>query len=392
MHPFAENVWKLVPKPLQDAIATSVDRVQGRKPPVVPVPDVTKPIRMLIGPVNYAGQGYRWARAAEQSGEVSARNYVHTGNNPLGYDADHLVSWRTSEHSRAWQNAMLDEIRRSYTHVLIEACFPILGGMFKGDVRKQVKLIQEAGVKVGVVGHGTDVRLPSTHARDVPDSHFGADVESWVPLNRIEEAVSDNLALIADLGIPTFVSTPGLLRDLPNAHLLGVVIEADRWKNDVVPLTRERIRVVHAPTQRHVKGTDLIRPVVTRLHDEGLIEYIELEGVPNSEMPAVFANADVVLDQFRIGDYGVGACETMASGRIVLTSLTNSVRTDVQRHAGMPIPIPPVTIASLEEVLRDITARRDHYRSLAAQGPEFVRRLHNGDFSREVLMREFLTV
>lgn len=391
MHPLGERAWQLIPKPLQDTIASSVDRAQGRTPPPAPVPDTSKPIRMLVGPVNYAGQGYRWARAAESSGLVSARNYVHTGNNPLGYAADHQVSWRMSEHSRAWQNAMLDQIHQNYTHVLIEACFPILGGMFRGDVRRQVALIQEAGVKVAIVGHGTDVRLPSTHATQIPDSHFGSDVEQWVPLERMEKGVSDNLKLIADLGLPTFVSTPGLLADLPSAHLLGVVIDPAPWANQSTPLMRDRLRVVHAPTQRHVKGTDLIRPTAHKLQDEGLIDYVELEGVPNAEMPGVFAAADIVLDQFRIGDYGVGACETMASGRIPLTYLTDSVRAEVERHAGMPIPIPPVTIATLEGVLRDISARRDHYREIAAQGPEFVRRMHNGDFSRDVLMREFLT-
>ena len=56
----------------------------------------------------------------------------------------------------------------------------------------------------------------------------------------------------------------------------------------------------------------------------------------------------------------------------------------------MPIPIPEVTVDTLEGVLRDIVGRRDHYRAVAAQGPEFVRRLHDGRFSRDVLMREFL--
>ncbi len=390
MHPLAERAWHLVPKRMQDAIASGVDRAQGVRPPAVPVPDTTKPYRMLVGPVNYAGQGYRWARAAETSGLVSARNYVHTGNNPFGYDADHLVTWRTAEHSRAWQNALLDEIRRSYTHVLIEACFPILGGMFRGDVRRQVALIQDAGVKVGIVGHGTDVRLPSNHVRDVPHSHFGVGATDWAPVERIEQNVAENLALIADLDVPTFVSTAGLLADLPDAHLLGVVIDPQRWANDTQPLVRDRLRVVHAPTQAHVKGTDLIRPAVRRLADEGLIDYVELEGVSHADMPGVFADADVVLDQFRVGDYGVGACETMASGRIALTALTPAVRAEVERHAGMPIPIPEVTVDTLEDVLRDISARREHYRAVAAQGPEFVRRLHDGSFSRDVLLHEFL--
>jgi len=80
----------------------------------------------------------------------------------------------------------------------------------------------------------------------------------------------------------------------------------------------------------------------------------------------------------------------MAAGRIVLTHVSEQVRDEAERRAGMPLPIPEANPENLEEVLRDIVARRDHYRSVAAQGPEFVRRLHTGDFSREVLMHEFL--
>lgn len=391
MHPLAERAWQLMPKRLQDAVASNVDRLQGVSVPAPPFPETDRPYRMLIGPVNYAGQGYRWARAAETSGVVSARNYVHTGNNPFGYDADHLVSWRTSEHSREWQNAMLDAIRRDYTHVLIEACFPILGGMFRGDVRRQVALLRQAGIKVGVVGHGTDVRLPSTHLHSTPYSHFGDGAETWAPVGEIEKNVAENLALIADLDVPVFVSTAGLLLDLQNAHFLGVVIDPERWQNSSAPLARDRPRVVHAPTQTHVKGTHMIAPIARRLDEEGLIEYVEFEGIANQDMPRMFADADVILDQFRVGDYGVGACEAMASGRVVLTHVTEQVRTEVERHAGMPLPIPRVTIETLEETLRDVVARRDDYQALAATGPEYVRRLHDGSFSHDVLIREFLT-
>lgn len=388
MHPLMEGAWKLVPKPAQDAIAASIDRARGVTLPPPPHPDLSKEFRLLVGPVNYAGQGYRWSRALESTGRVSARNYVHTENNVLQYDADYRVTWRTAEHSRAWQSAMLETIGPEYTHVLIEACFPILGGMRSGDVRAQVAMMQQRGAKVAIVGHGTDIRLPSTHMAGDEWSYFHNDI--WVPAALLEPSVADNLRLIADLGLPTFVSTAGLLVDVPDAHFVGVVVDPAKWANDVPVLQHRRIKVVHAPTNPNLKGTPDIAPVAQRLHDEGLIEYVELKGVPNDRMPAVLADADVVLDQFRTGDYGVGACETMAGGRIVLAHVSDQVRTEVARHARMPLPIPETTIDTVEPMLRDIAARREHYRALAATGPEFVRRLHNGDFSRDVLMKHFI--
>lgn len=388
MHPYFGRAWRATPKPFQDAVASSVDRARGVKPPLAPRPDMTKTARVLVGPVNYAGQGYRWSRALESSGRVSAQNYVHTENNVLQYDSDYHVAWRTAEHSRTWQRRMLETMGPQYTHALIEACFPLLGGMYAGNVRKQVANMKKRGARVAVVGHGTDIRLPSTHMAGDEWSYFHDDI--WVPAALLEPSVAENLRLIADLGVPTFVSTAGLLVDVPDAHFLGVVVDPTKWANEVPVLQHERIKVVHAPTNPNLKGTPDIAPIARRLAAEGLIDYEEISGVPNDQMPSVFVDADVVLDQFRTGDYGVGACETMASGRIVLAHVSAQVREEVARHAEMPLPIPETTIANLEEVLRDIAARRDYYRALAATGPEFVRRLHNGDFSRDVLMTHFI--
>ncbi|WP_133192836.1 glycosyltransferase [Microbacterium sp. TPD7012] len=391
MHPAIERIWKLVPKPVQDSIAAGVDRANGVVPPPPPHPDLTRPHRVLIGPVNYAGQGYRWSRAMEESGDVSAKNFVHAENNVLQYPADYVVPWRTSEHSRAWQRAMVETIAQEYTHVLVEACVPVLGGMFSGDLRRQVALMQRGGARVGIIGHGTDVRLPSTHVQSTPWSHF-VDSDEWVAAEKVETVVAENLRVIRELGLPTFVSTAGLLIDIPDAHFLGVVIDPDRWVNDEPVLQRDRLKVVHAPTNPHVKGTPLIVPAAQRLHDEGLIEFVQLERTPNEEMPAVLASADVVLDQFRVGDYGVAACETMAAGRLVLAHVTDQVRQEVERHASMPLPVVEATPDDIEAVLRDIVARREHYRAIAASGPAFVRRLHDGAFSREVLVKHFLAV
>lgn len=390
MHPRIESIWKLIPKPVQDMIATGADKVRGVVPPPPPLPDRSRPIRMLVGPVNYAGQGYRWSRAAEATGLVSARNYVHAENNVLQYPADYTVPWRTAEHSRAWQRAMVDTIVADYTHVLIEACVPIIGGLYSGDLRRQVRMLQDRGVKVGIVGHGTDVRLPSTHLESTPWSHF-TDSDEWVAAELVEAAVSKNLQAIGDLDVPTFVSTAGLLVDLPSAHLLGVVIEPERWANEEPLLQRERIRVIHAPTHPHVKGTPLIVPTAQRLHDEGVIEFIQLDRVPNDEMPAVMASADVVLDQFRVGDYGVAACESMASRRVVLAHVTEQARAAVESEAGMTLPIPETTPETLERRLRDIVADRESYRTAAASGRDFVTRMHDGKFSSHVLMTQFLS-
>lgn len=388
MKGLAKRLWNRLPRRLQEMVAAAVDRLQDVTPPPVPQPAGAADVRLFVGPVNYAGQGNRWSRAVEAIDRVAATNFVVGGGNPYRFEADYSVPWRTFEYSRRWHRTTAEELTSRYTHVLFESCKPVLGGLFGGDIRRQVALLQEAGLQVGFVNHGTDVRLPSSHRERVPWSPFHHD--GGLPLEDLESLAQRNLDLLDELALPTFVSTAGLLADVPRAHFLGVVVDINRWSTGEPPLRRRRLRVIHAPTNPVTKGTLLISPVLRRLHEEGLIEYVQVGGLSQDEMSKAVIGADVLLDQFRIGDYGVAACEAMAAGRIALTYVTAEVRAEVERHAGMPLPIPDVDVESIEGVIRDIAARRDHYQGVAAQGPEFVRRLHDGSFARDVLMREFL--
>ncbi len=383
-----QKAWEALPRPVQDALAMTVDRVTRAPYPELPIADPDADVRLFIAPVNYAGQAYQWSRAAERNPRTSGRNGGYAETNPFGYPIDYPVRWRTMTHSRRWQREQLDALATRFTHVIVEAAMPVLGGRHGGDVLAQIRELQGRGLKIAMLAHGTDARLPSRHREQVPWSPFVDD--SWVPVDVHEEEVRKNLDLMEAVGGPVFVSTPGLLVDLPTAHLLPIVVDPDPWRSDLEPLTREVPRVVHVPSNPLIKGTAEIREAMNRLHEEGLIEYAELGNRTHAEMPAAFGEADIVLDQFRIGDYGVGSCEAMASGRVVVSHVTDQARGVVAQRMGVDLPIVEADLETLEDVVRGIVADRDRYRAVARRGPEFVRRVHDGEMSRAVLEREFL--
>lgn len=388
MHLAMKRIWDLMPRVLQDSIAVTVDGFAKRTVPAPPQVPHGVELAMFIGPTNYAGQATRWSRALEGNPLIAARSMVCAETNGFGYPADYSVRWRTMTHSRAWQRNLLGVLASQYTHVVFEAAMPVLGGMFGGSIRRQVGALREAGLVVGMVAHGTDARLPSRHRSLEPWSCFAND--DWVPVDLFEKEIKSNLELLQEIGAPTFVSTAGLLLDVPGAHLLPVVIEPGRWANAEQILIRERIRIVHAPSNPQPKGTHLIEPVLHRLEQEGLIEYVRLENRAHSDMPAMFASADILLDQFRVGDYGVAACEAMAGGRLVVSHVSEQVRAAVLDSTARELPIIEATIDSLEQTLRDIHENRPRYRKIAAQGPMFVQDVHDGRLSRTVLERNFL--
>ena len=167
------------------------------------------------------------------------------------------------------------------------------------------------------------------------------------------------------------------------------MVEVDRWATDTAPMTSGRPVVAHAPSSAILKGSDLIDPIMRTLDAEGLVEYRRIEQVPAREMPDVYRSADIVLDQFRIGSYGVAACEALAAGRMVIASVSEQVREHVRSATGRELPILQASADELEQLIRDIVAAPAKYRGTAAAGVEFVRAVHDGRASAQVL-RPFL--
>ena len=353
---------------------------------VAPPPRVPEgSVRLYVAPTNYAGQGYLWCRAVERELDgVGAVNMVAEADHGFRFPADDTVPIATYLMSRRWQQEREGYVRR-FTHVMFEAERPLFGRLHGGDAFTEARMLRETGLGVAMMCHGTDVRLPSRHRAASPWSPFHDDPRFDV----LEETARRNLAGLAALGAPVFVSTPDLLEDVPAATWCPVVVDGDRWHAEADALERTRLRVVHVPSSSAVKGTNLINPVLERLAAEGVLDYEHVQGVPASQMPAVYARADVVLDQFRVGSYGVAACEAMASGRVVVGHVTSSVRDHVRDATGRDLPVVEATPDTLRDVLLEIAEDRETYRTKAAAGPGFVASVHDGTLSAAAL-RAFL--
>jgi hypothetical protein len=356
--------------------------------PPPPRPPATD-IRLYIAPVNYAGQGWQWARAAERNipgvGAVSMSYHVGT---EFGHPVDISVPALGYVMSKTWQREQRLAVHEGFTHVIVEAGRHIFGRVFDQSVEHQIRDLLADGIRVAMLAHGSDVRLPSRHAATNPDSPYRD--ASWSDVPGLQKEAERNRALFDQLQLPVFVSTPDLLLDVPYARWLPVVVDPATWAGSAEVLTRPRPVVAHAPSKSIVKGSALIDPILRRMHDAGTIDYRRIEGVPAADMPSVYGSADIVLDQFRIGDYGVAACEALAAGRVVVGHVSEHSRAHVLASTGRDLPIVEARVDSLEAVLTGILADRERYRAVARDGVPFVTHVHDGRFSADVL-RPFLT-
>lgn len=343
-------------------------------------------VRLLVAPANFAGQGWAWARAAEAHLNGVGATVMSMAGDIYDFPADYRVSRQLYRHPN-WQLRQERHVTASFTHVLIEAARPVLGPRHGDDCAGDVAALRRHGLSVALVAHGSDIRLPSRHAEREPDSPFARPADHD-ELARLERLAQRRGAVFNGFDGPTFVSTPDLLLDAPTAVWLPVVVEPDRWRAERPALDRPIPVVVHAPSNPWLKGSDVIDDVVGELAGRGLVEYRRLTGVPAAQMPAALADADIVIDQLRMGLYGVAACEAMAAGRLVVSYVGDHVREHVRREIGVEPPIVEAAVATLRDVLvrvLDQQGGRDEARQLAASGPEFVRSAHDGRGSAQAL-------
>ena len=130
--------------------------------------------------------------------------------------------------------------------------------------------------------------------------------------------------------------------------------------------------VVHAPSNREIKGTAEILGTLEKLKGEGVKFTLKLlEGLPNAEVIRQLVDADVVVDELNEAHYGMLGLEAMATGCALAGG----------NHPGL-VPLPPdppmlhLHPENLQEQLRRLLTDKSLRFHLAASGRPFVEKYH----------------
>jgi glycosyltransferase involved in cell wall biosynthesis len=187
-------------------------------------------------------------------------------------------------------------------------------------------------------------------------------------------------------GAATFVSTPDLLESVPHAGHLPVALDVAAWQaaaGDAARPQDGRVRVLHVPTNRLIKGTRWIEQGMARaVATDPRLDYRLLEHAAWSDVRAAMAQADVVIDQVFLGWYGLVAVEAMALGKPVV----GFIRPDFEERAcGLDLPLVRCTKDDVGEVVRALAADPARRAALGEAGRAYVRRVHDAGVIAERL-------
>ncbi len=378
-----EHLVGTCPEPRSTTISGMTERAWGERPTHQPVARHEHGSLVGFGPANVGGQAWEWAKAIERHVPGIVTEVIAEEREGRDFRADVRVPPKRLSSLR-WQFEQIERMLDRYTHIVVESLRSVFGSLNGVTIADDLPMLRNHGVHVAIVLHGTEIRNPRRHLDNYPFSPYSENNEEGAVI-AIQRMADRNAALLSKINVPVFVSTPDLLDYAPSATWLPAVVDTSIWTPGVEPLERARPVVVHAPTDSWLYGTDLIEPIVQNLADKGLIEYWRIENVSPAELPAIVRHADVILDQFTLGTYGVFACQAMATGRVVLGHVHDRIR----ERLGAQLPILEATPETVGDVLARVVAERDDTRKVAASGLNFVHELHNGRRSAEALTSLF---
>lgn len=272
----------------------------------------------------------------------------------------------------------------SIEYVLGEGVRGVLRQMYaaylRGLQRLELAYVRWLGKVVFVTFQGDDARQG-----DYCRSHYSITIANHVEPGYYckvsDEFKRRSIDRLSRLAYAVYAVNPDLLNVLPDGarfvpygHLV-----LDEW----VPVYPEPhagpLRILHAPSHRGVKGTDLILAALDDLRAQGYrFELLLVEGMSNAQAREVYVRADILIDQLFAGWYGGLAVELMALGKPVLAYIREEDLGHIDPKMRQELPIVQTTPDSVMAVLRTmLEASREDLVALGQRSRTFVERWHD---------------
>lgn len=242
------------------------------------------------------------------------------------------------------------------------------GGTFFPD-KRDLETLHKAGKKMVVHHRGSDARILSVAKEKNP---YVRVKNEWT-----EERIRENLtklssyvdhAIALDYEIETYVKDY-----YKHTHVIPHIIDIYKLKPNY-PTIKQNPLVVHAPTKRNLKGTEFVLDAVQKLKNEGMsFEFKLIEGLNHAETMKLLSEADLVIDQLRIGAAGYLSTEAMALGKPVICY----IREDLVSKYPEEFPVVNANPANIADVLKDLLHTPAQWKALGVQGRAYVKKYHS---------------
>lgn len=349
-------------------------------------------MRVLHLPLNIASQASVTVRALRAAG-VEARGLVVSVAAIQSADELEVVPIAARPRGRRLVDAL-----RHLPHVFAAICWADVLHWHYGTTALPfhldlhwARLLRKPGV---VEFWGSDIRIPQVEAADNPyyarlgASYEYAGAESEANSRRTQ-------ALFARTGMACVISChslrPHLQVDLfPRPYLVRQRV----WLPDFTPHPPDphnrRPLLVHSPSAPIAKGTPAVLAAVEKLKSRYDFDFRLIQNMPRTQALRVASDADIYLDQFVLGGYGLAALEAMALAKPVVLYTKPSLLAQYPAE----LPVINATQDNLAEALEPLLADGALRHAVGLRSRAYVERYHDATAAARQLIsiyRDLLT-
>lgn len=235
---------------------------------------------------------------------------------------------------------------------------------------------------------GSEVRYHSQFKRDCPFNYVDenpSNIISNFPEKRQREFINycrsifDSLVVL-DPEMQTYIPDSIIINravDTEKFDFIGLATDEEQWKE-------EGPHIVHIPSRTTVKGSHFLEEALNKLENDGVkFRYTFATGLSHAELKELYDSADIIVDQLRIGWYGVASVEAMSLGKAVVCYIREDLKHHVSELDRIMVNANPNTIyEELIEIIKD----RKRAEKLGEMARKFVLKNHDS----EVIAKQYI--
>lgn len=159
-----------------------------------------------------------------------------------------------------------------------------------------------------------------------------------------------------------------------NIHIIRQAINLTEFPTCYPSPENSTPLIVHAPSDKTLKGTDYLIDAVKQLEEEGIdFKFQLIEKMPYTRAKEIYQKADIIVDQLCIGSFGNFSLEGMAMGKPVICY----IRDDLWATYPPGLPIVNANPNTIYSQLKNLILDGEQRRKIGIQGRQYVEKYHN---------------
>lgn len=312
-------------------------------------------MRIFHGTTEIAGQMGILSDALIRKGYDSVG--FNTFHSYLGYK-DHLV------------NTDLDGLKDKYDEILDSFdLFHFHYGTTLLSDHSDLPDIQRRNKKMVMHHWGNDVRFHDRAKVNNPYAYTG----DSPPNEEIDKKLRVLSAYIKEAIVQDYEVYDYVKNYYKKVHVVPIAIDLSHFTPCYPSLDKEKLLILHAPTNPDFKGTSYIEKTIDQLKTKYDFEYKRIEKMNHEDVIKLYRDADIIIDQVLCGSYGLLSVESMALGKPVVAF----IRPDLVSAFPKDLPIVNANPNNLYERVEMLIENPKLRRELGEKGRTYVEKVHS---------------